>query len=345
MTTTLIWSGFVLIILLLLALDLGVFNRRPHVIPMRTALAWSAFWIALALAFAFPVYWLFEHNWMGVGLAFPEDISGRTAVVEYLTGYLLEKSLSLDNIFVIALIFTYFRVPPAYQHRVLFWGVIGALVLRGVMIGAGAVLIHRFAWMTYVFGVLLIVTAARMLVVPHDKLAPESNLAYRLARRWMSVTTEFDGARFFTTRDGVRHATPLFLVLIMVESSDVMFAIDSIPAIFAVTDDPFIVYTSNVFAILGLRSLYFALAPLLERFRYLKASLVFMLAYIGVKMLLAHTYPIPSGFSLAMVATILAVGILASVIANALDPAPTSPVHPPTRSREPEESTSSEPRP
>lgn len=339
--TVLVWSGFVLVILLLLALDLGVFNREPRAIPMRKALGWSAFWIALAMAFAFPVYWLFEHNWMGVGLTFPEDISGRTAVVEYLTGYLLEKSLSLDNIFVIALIFSYFRVPAAYQHRVLFWGVLGALVLRGVMIAAGAVLIHRFTWMTYVFGVLLIVTAARMLVVPHDKLAPEGNLAYRLARRWIPVTTEFDGARFFTRKAGIRHATPLFLVLLMVESTDVMFAIDSIPAIFAVTDEPFIVYTSNVFAILGLRSLYFALAPLLERFRYLKASLVFMLVYIGVKMLLAHHAPIPSGFSLAMVASILTVGILASVIANALDPSSVPRTVPP----EPGDPTSSSPRP
>jgi tellurite resistance protein TerC len=315
--TALVWTGFVVGILVLLALDLGVFNRRPHVIPVREALAWSAFWIALALTFAVPVFWLFEHNWMGVGLTFPEDIDGRTAVVEYLTGYLLEKALSLDNIFVIALIFTYFRVPLAYQHRVLFWGVIGALVLRGVMIGAGAVLLHRFAWMTYVFGGLLIVTAARMLVAPHDKLAPEGNLIFRLARRWIPVTGDFDGARFFTRRNGVRFATPLFLVLVMVESTDVMFAIDSIPAIFAVTDDPFIVYTSNVFAILGLRSLYFALAPMLERFRYLKISLVFMLAYIGVKMLLTHSHPISAGVSLAMVTGILSVGLLASLIANA----------------------------
>jgi tellurite resistance protein TerC len=308
--TALVWTGFVVGILVLLALDLGVLNRRPHVIPVREALAWSAFWIALALTFAVPVFWLFQHNWMGVGLAFPEDIDGRTAVVEYLTGYLLEKALSLDNIFVIALIFTYFRVPLAYQHRVLFWGVIGALVLRGVMIGAGAVLLHRFAWMTYVFGALLIVTAARMLVAPHD-------LVFRLARRWIPVTGDFDGARFFTRRNGVRFATPLLLVLVTVESTDVMFAIDSIPAIFAVTDDPFIVYTSNVFAILGLRSLYFALAPMLERFRYLKISLVFMLAYIGVKMLLTHSHPIPAGVSLAMVTGILSVGLLASLIANA----------------------------
>jgi tellurite resistance protein TerC len=240
-------------------------------------------------------------------------VSGRTAALEFLTGYLLEKSLSLDNIFVIALIFSYFRVPLAYQHRVLFWGVVGALALRGVMIAAGAALLHRFAWMTYVFGVILLLTAARLLISRHEALAPEDNLVVRLARRWLPFTTELDGARFFTARNGVRAATPLFLVLLLVETTDVMFAVDSIPAIFAVTDDAFIVYTSNVFAILGLRSLYFALAPMLDRFRYLKVSLVFVLAYIGVKMLLAHSHAIPASVSLAIVAGILGVGLLASL--------------------------------
>ena len=319
--TPLIWAAFIALILALLALDLGVFNRRPHEISVTEALGWSAFWVALALSFNVGVFWLYENNWIGAGLAFPEDVSGRTAALEFLTGYLLEKSLSLDNIFVIALIFTYFRVPLAYQHRVLFWGVVGALALRGVMIGAGAALLHRFAWMTYVFGGLLLLTAARMLMARHDTLAPEENLAVRAARRLLPVTTEFDGARFFTMRDGVRTATPLLLVLIMVETTDVMFAVDSIPAIFAVTHDPFIVYTSNVFAILGLRSLYFALAPMLERFRYLKTSLVFVLAYIGVKMLLAHTQPIPAAVSLAVVAGILGVGLAASLMGGHRDPA------------------------
>jgi len=312
--TLAIWAGFVLAVVGLLALDLGVFNRRPHEISVTEALGWTAFWVALSLAFNVLVFWLYENNWMGAGLAFPEDIDGRTAAVEFLTGYVLEKSLSLDNIFVIALIFSYFRVPLMYQHRVLFWGVLGALVFRGLMIAAGALLLHEFQWMTYVFGGLLLVTAVRMLTVRHDNLAPEENLAVRIARRWIPLTPDFDGPRFFTDRGGVRAATPLFLVLLMVETTDVMFAVDSIPAIFAITDDPFIVYTSNVFALLGLRSLYFALAPMLERFRYLKASLVFVLVYIGVKMLLAHTHPIPAVVSLAMVGGILGVGLLASLV-------------------------------
>lgn len=329
--TILIWTGFVLAVLAFLALDLGVFNRRPHEISVVEALGWSAFWVAVAMAFNVAVYWLYENNWMGAGLAFSEDISGRAAALEFLTGYLLEKSLSLDNIFVIALIFSYFQVPLAYQHRVLFWGVLGALIARGVMIAAGAVLLERFGWMTYVFGALLLITAARMLVVRHDNLAPEDNPVVRLARRWIPMTDEYDGARFLTVRGGVRVATPLFLVLIMVETTDVMFAVDSIPAIFAVTSEPFIVYTSNVFAILGLRSLYFALAPMLQRFRYLKASLVFVLAYIGVKMLLTHHYPIPAAVSLAMVAGILGVGLLASLLGGHAD---TAALEPPVRARQ-----------
>jgi len=301
-------------VLALLALDLGVFNRRAHEISVQEALGWTAFWIFVSLAFNVLVYWLYEHNWIGGGLAFPQDISGRQASIEFLTGYLLEKSLSLDNIFVFALIFAYFRVPLKYQHRVLFWGVLGALALRGVMIAGGAVLLHNFAWMTYVFGTLLLLTATRMMVVRHDNLKPEENLVVRAARRWLPFTPGFDGGRFLVRRDGVITATSLFLVLVMVETTDVMFAVDSIPAIFAVTEDPFIVYTSNVFAILGLRSLYFALAPMLERFRFLKASLVFILAFVGLKMLLANTFHVPALLSLAIVACILAAGVIASVL-------------------------------
>jgi len=312
--TVLIWCGFIAVILGFLALDLGVFNRRPHEISAVEALLWSGFWVLMALGFNVLVYWLYEHNWMGVGLAFPEDTSGRTAAIEFLTGYLLEKSLSLDNIFVIALIFTYFRVPLEYQHRVLFWGVLGALVMRGAMISVGAALLQRFTWMSYVFGVLLLVSAARMFLVRHDELAPEENILVRWTRRWIPITREFHGTRFFVTQDGVRMATPLLLVLVMIETTDVVFAIDSIPAIFAVTEHPFIVYTSNIFALLGLRSLYFALAPLLRRFRYLKASLVIILAYVGVKMLLAHSYPIPATASLAVIGAILMGGIVASVV-------------------------------
>lgn len=305
----LIWVGFIVLILGLLALDLGVFNRKAHVPTVAEALAWSAFWISLALAFNGVVFFLYENNLIGGGPG-----SGRQASLEFFTGYVLEKSLSLDNIFVIALIFSYFRVPLKYQHRVLFWGIMGALVMRGVMIGAGAVLIARFYWTTYFFGALLLLTAARMLVVSHENLEPEKSPLIRLARRFFPVTPTMREQRFFVREGGRWAMTPLFLVLLMVEGTDVLFAVDSIPAIFAVTRDPFLVYTSNVFAILGLRSLYFALAPLLAYFRFLKASLVFVLAFVGVKMLLAHSHPVPVAVSLPVIVGILGVGILASVL-------------------------------
>lgn len=324
----LIWGGFIALILGLLALDLGVFNRRRHEITVLEAGAWSTFWITLSLVFSVVIFWLYENDWVGVGLTFSAEIDGRTAALDFLTAYLLEKSLSLDNIFVIALIFSYFKVPLAYQHRVLYWGVVGALVMRGVMIGAGAVLLEHFSWMTYVFGAALLLTAVRMLVVRHDNLEPNEALVVRLARRWIPMTTEYDGHHFFTVRSGSRVATPLFLVLLLVESTDLLFAFDSIPAVFAVTGEAFIVYTSNVFAILGLRSLYFVLAPLLEKFRYLKISLAFVAAYIGVKMLLSHTHPISTEASLAVLTGILGVGAMASWWGARLD---TAVLRPPVR--------------
>lgn len=310
----LVWFAFFALILALLALDLGVFNRHAHEPTVAEALGWSAFWIALAMAFNGLVYFLYENNWIGVGLAFPVDIGGRQAALEFFTGYLLEKSLSLDNIFVIALIFSYFRVPLRYQHRVLFWGVLGALVMRGVMIAAGAALMATFSWMNYAFGGLLFITALRMLLVDNESMDPEKSFLVRWARRWHPVTDGYRDEHFFVTERGLRMITPLFLVLLMVESTDVLFAVDSIPAIFAVTRDPFLVYTSNVFAILGLRSLYFALAPLLARFRFLKVSLVFVLAFVGVKLILAHHHPIPVVISLPVILGILTVGILASIL-------------------------------
>ena len=310
----LIWVGFILLILGLLALDLGVFNRKAHAPTVAEALSWSAFWILLAVAFNGIVYFLYENHWIGVGLEFAGHLSGKQASLEFFTGYVLEKSLSLDNIFVIALIFSYFRVPLKYQHRVLFWGVLGALIMRGVMIGAGAVLIARFYWATYVFGGLLLLTAARMLVVSHENLEPEKSPLIKLARRLYPVTSSMREEHFFVREAGRWVMTPLFLVLLMVEGTDLLFAVDSIPAIFAVTSDPFLVYTSNVFAILGLRSLYFALAPLLAYFRFLKASLVFVLAFVGVKMLLAHHHPVPVSVSLPVIIGILGVGVLASVL-------------------------------
>ncbi|MDH4126437.1 MAG: TerC/Alx family metal homeostasis membrane protein [Gammaproteobacteria bacterium] len=313
--TVLVWIAFLVLITLVVALDLGVFHRKQHVVSLPEALGWSAVWVSLALAFNVGVYYLYEINPAGWDID-TAQLTGQQAAIQFFTGYLVEKSLSIDNIFVIAMIFAHFRVPLAEQHRVLFWGIFGAVVLRGVMIFGGIALIERFDWVIYLLGALLLFSAASMLVVRHDNLAPESNFVIRLVRRLYPVTGEFHGGRFFVTVDGVRHATPLFLALVLVETSDVTFAIDSIPAIFAITRDPFIVFTSNIFAILGLRSLYFVLAGLMDKFRYLKVSLVFLLAFIGVKMLLAHHYPIPNVVSLAVIGGILSVGILASMLAG-----------------------------
>ena len=247
--------------------------------------------------------------------------SGKDAALKFFTGYVIEKSLSLDNIFVIAMIFSYFKVPSMYQHRVLFWGILGALVLRGIMIVVGTALIQNFAWMIYIFGGFLIITAIKMLITRHDNIEPDKNILIRMARKIYPVTKDFEGPKFFSKINNVKAITPLFLVLLVIESTDVLFAIDSIPAIFSVTTDPFIVFTSNVFAILGLRSLYFALAAMIDKFRYLKMSLVFVLAYVGVKMILSHSYPIPTIVSLSIIATILFVGVFASIIASKNDTA------------------------
>ena len=317
-----VWAGFLAFVLGLLALDLGIFHRESRAIRTGEALAWAGFYVTLALAFNVLVFFLYERSWLGVGVTVGQPLDGRTAALQFLTGYLLEQSLSLDNVFIIALIFSYFRVPLAYQHRVLFWGILGALVMRGAMIGLGAALITRFDWIIYVFGGILILTAVRMLLAGNEEPDPEKSPVIRLARRIYPVTPELHGERFFVQLNGRRAATPLFLVLLMVESSDVLFAVDSIPAIFAVTQDPFLVFTSNIFAILGLRNLYFAIAPLLNRFKYLKQSLVFILAFVGVKMILAHTQPIPTITSLSVIVGILGVGILASALAAGRETAP-----------------------
>lgn len=313
--TTLVWIGFLLAIVLVVALDLGVFHRKHHVITLPEALGWTAVWVSLALAFNVGVYYLYELNPAGWDID-TQQLTGQEAAIQFFTGYVVEKSLSIDNIFVIAMIFSHFRVPLVEQHRVLFWGIFGAIVLRGLMIFGGIALLEKFEWLVYVFGALLIFSAASMLVMRHDNLAPENNFIIRLVRRAYPVTTEFHGGKFFVQINGVRTATPLLLALVLVETSDVTFAIDSIPAIFAITRDPFIVFTSNIFAILGLRSMYFVLAGLMEKFRYLKMSLVFLLAYIGVKMLLVHHYPIPNLVSLAVIGGILSVGILASALSG-----------------------------
>jgi tellurite resistance protein TerC len=316
-----VWIAFLLFVATMVALDLGIFHRKGTVITIRSALGWSAVWIALALIFNVVIFLLYENNYEWASLA-TEHLTGRQAAAQFLVGYILEKSLSLDNIFVIAMVFSYFRVPLALQHRVLFWGILGAVVLRGVMIALGVALINRFEWVTYLLGAFLIYSAVRMLILRHENLEPGNNPLVRLARRWLPMTDQFHGHQFLVRVDGKLLATPLLLALLLVETSDVMFAVDSIPAVFAITRDPFIIFTSNVFAILGLRSLYFVLATYMEKFRYLKHSLVFVLAFVGIKMILSNHYDIPDGASMGIIVGILMVGVLASIQGAKKDPVP-----------------------
>ena len=319
--TVSIWLAFLVFVLLMVALDLGVFHRTPKVPTVRDALVWTMVWVSMSLVFTGAVYLLYENNYEWANLT-TEHMDGRQAAGQYLMGYLLEQSLSVDNIFVIAMIFSYFRVPPELQHRVLFWGILGAVILRGIMIGVGAALINSFDWVIYIFGAFLVYTAVKMMMIRHENVDPGHNPLVKLARRWLPVTDRFHGQHFFVRENGVLMVTPLFLALLLVETSDVMFAVDSIPAIFAVTRDPFIVFTSNIFAILGLRSLYFVLAGYMAKFRYLKNALVFVLAYVGIKMILSNHYHIPDGASMAIIIGILLVGVLASIQGAAKDPVP-----------------------
>ena len=335
-----IWAGFVTFILLMLALDLGVFHRKAHAVTMKEAVGWSAVWIALGLSFSLFVYHGYEHRWLGLGTTldaversaeFPDGRAndGRAAVVKYLTGYVVEKSLSVDNVFVIAMIFGFLAVPARYQHRVLFWGIAGALLLRGLMIAVGAKLIAEFSWILYVFGAFLIVTAVKMLLIKESP-EPGHSWVVRATRRLFPVTERFHEGRFFV-RDGAGALmlTPLALALVMVETTDVVFAVDSIPAIFAITADPFLVFTSNVFAILGLRSLYFALAGALAAFRYLKVSLAAVLGVVGGKML-AHDWLrelLGARFNLYLLIAVAGI-LLAGVIASRLRPAAATPAVP-----------------
>ena len=300
MTDTLwLWIGFNVFVLLMLALDLGVFHRKSHIVSLKESLAWTGVWVALALLFNAGVW----------------HYAGAQKGLEFFTGYLIEKSLSVDNVFVFALLFSYFAVPPLYQHKVLFWGILGALIMRAVMIVAGAALITKFAWIIYVFGGFLILTGIKMILKREEEIHPERNPVVRWFKRLMPVTPDYRGDKFFVRENGIRMATPLFVVLLLVEISDVIFAVDSIPAIFAVTKDPFIVYTSNVFAILGLRSLYFALAGVMDKFHYLKVGLGVVLTFVGVKMILAHTaWKIDTLVSLGVIVLILATSVVWSLV-------------------------------
>jgi tellurite resistance protein TerC len=352
----LIWVGFILFVLAMLAIDLFLVNRKAAEINVGHALRFTAVTVILALGFAVVVYFIFENRWMGFGeyyaREYPGESLGKHATMDYLAAWILEYSLSVDNIFVIAVIFSYFGVPAKYQHRVLFWGILGALIMRGAMIAAGAALVHHFEWLIAVFGVILLLTAVKMLKVGDEPVHPEKNIAIRIAKAVFPVTSDFHGEKFFVRRQpdpgsGVRAGiamTPLFLVLLVIETTDVVFAVDSIPAVLAITHDPFIVFTSNVFAILGLRSMYFALGAFLRSFKYLKTSLVFVLAFIGIKMLMAgvpialnalymlgkgpnpevgpplplpfEPVKIPNEISLPVIAGILGVGVVTSIMSN-----------------------------
>lgn len=293
-----LWIAFNLFVLGMLALDLGIFHRKAHAVSIKEASIWSAVWILLALVFNLGIYFVW----------------GQEKALEFLTGYVIEKSLSVDNLFVFLMIFQYFATPAIYQHRILFWGIVGALVMRAIFIATGAALLENFHWMIYVFGAFLMVTGIRMLLQGDEKLEPDKNPMVRLFQRWVPITNEYQGQRFFVRREGKIHATLLMLVLIVVETTDVIFAVDSIPAIFAITTDPFIVYTSNVFAILGLRALYFMLAGVMQMFVYLKVGLSFVLCFVGAKMLVVDFYKIPIGISLGVVAGILILSVAVSVL-------------------------------
>jgi tellurite resistance protein TerC len=310
-----IWFAFFILFVGVLALDLGVLHRESRVMEVRQALGWTAVWVLTALSFSGLVYGVYEYHWLDWRSG-TDSLRGSEAMIQFITGYLLEWSLSVDNIFVIAVIFTFMKIPPQFQYRVLFWGIVGAIVLRGAMIAMGAALIHAFDWMFYVFGAILLVSAARMLKSEEEQFDPGKSILVRLARKVYPVTDRLEGERFFTTVDGARAATPLFVTLLLVDFADVVFAVDSIPAIFAVTQDPFIVFTSNAFAILGLRSLYFAIAGLMVMFKFIKISLVFILGFVGVKMMLHHHLEIPHSISLGVIIAFLAIGILASVMSS-----------------------------
>jgi len=291
-----IWIGFNLFVLALLAIDLGVFHRKAHSVSIKEATAWSIVWVSLAMIFNLGTYF----TW------------GEEKALEFFTGYVIEKSLSVDNLFVFLMIFQYFSTPAEYQHRVLFWGILGALILRAIFIAAGSALLAQFHWMIYVFGAFLVFTGIKMFLQGDEKLEPNRNPVVRLFERWVPMTREYHGQRFMIRINGQTRATLLLLVLIVIETTDVIFAVDSIPAIFAVTQDSFIVYTSNVFAILGLRALYFMLAGVMQMFVYLKFGLSLVLCFVGAKMLLSDIYKIPIGASLAVIGTVLLLSIVAS---------------------------------
>lgn len=304
-----VWIVFIAFVLVFLALDLGVFHKNDHVIKSKEAGIWTAIWVTVALSFSGVIYWLFNSGLIDN----PTGLTPNKAVLKYITGYLIELSLSVDNVFVIAVIFSSFKIPALYQHRVLFWGILGAIVFRALMIFFGVALITKFEWIIYIFGIFLLYTAFKMLKGDDDNFDPKNSFVFRQIKKIYPVTTAMHGHDFFVKRMGIKAATPLFVALIVIELTDILFALDSIPAILAITADPFIVFTSNILAILGLRSMYFLISRMLEKFRFINYSLVVILAFVGLKMLFSHYIELPEWVSLAVISTALVSGILASV--------------------------------
>ncbi|MGO3183253.1 MAG: TerC family protein [Aequorivita sp.] len=305
-----VWILFIALITIFLALDLGVFHKNDHVIKTKEAGIWTAVWITVALSFSGVIYWLFSNGLVDN----PTGLTPNNAVLKYITGYLIELSLSIDNVFVIAVIFTSFKIPAMYQHRVLFWGILGAIIFRGLMILFGVALITRFEWIIYVFGVFLLFTAFKMLKGEEPHFEPKNSFVFRQIKKIYPITSAMHGHDFFIKRMGVTAATPLFVALIIIELTDVLFALDSIPAILAITADPFIVFSSNILAILGLRSMYFLISRMLEKFRYINYSLVIILAFVGLKMLFSHYIELPEWVSLTVISVALLGGVLASLM-------------------------------
>lgn len=306
-----VWITFIAFVIIALALDLGVFNRSPHVIKTKEAAVWTTIWVSCALLFSGIVYLAFLNNWIDN----PTHLTPKDAFLKFITGYLIELSLSVDNIFVIALIFSSFGIPRKYQHEVLFYGILGAIVFRALMIIFGISLINKFDWIIYVFGAFLIITAIKMLI-PSEEKDPKDFRIYKWIKKIYPVTTEINNDKFFIKKMGIRFATPLFIALVIIEFTDIFFALDSIPAILAITADPFIVFSSNILAIMGLRSMFFLLSDMLDKFQYINYSLVLILAYVGVKMIISHHVEIPEWLSLSVIAVSLSAGIVASLLKN-----------------------------
>jgi tellurite resistance protein TerC len=311
-----VWISFFIVILIFLTLDLGVFNKTPHIISTKEASKWTSIWVTLSFLFSGVIYWIYDNSY----IANPDDLKPLAASIKFITGYLIELSLSVDNIFVIAIIFSAFKIPQKYQHRVLFWGILGAIIFRGLMIFFGVMLINKFFWTTYVFGFFLIFTAMKMLFSSEDeKFEPKKSFVFKSLKKIMPISNHIDQEHFFVKRRHITAATPLFVALVVIEVMDVVFAIDSVPAILAITSDPFLVFSSNIFAILGLRSMYFFLANMLQKFSYLEFSLIAILSFVGLKMLLHEIVEIPEWASLAFIALSLLVGIVVSLRMSKLE--------------------------